>query len=44
MVSYTLNETLKSSFETGHELSKKITNNDNKVSLPNVVEKKSTTS
>ena len=41
--SYTLEETLKSSFEAGHELSKKITNNDNKISFPNVVEKKSTT-
>ena len=40
---YTLDETLKSSFEAGHELSKKITNNDNKVSFPNVIEKKSTT-
>ena len=37
---YTLDETLKSSFEAGHELSKKITNNDNKISFPNVVEKK----
>ena len=33
--SYTLEETLKSSFETGHELSKKITTNDNKISFPN---------
>ncbi len=40
---YTLDETLKNSFESGHELSKKITNNDNKISFPNVVEKKSTT-
>jgi len=31
---YTLEETLKSSFETGNELSKKITNNDNKISFP----------
>ena len=38
---FTLEETLKTSFETGNELSKKITNNDNKVSFPNVVEKKS---
>ena len=37
---YTLDETLKSSFEAGHELSKKITNNDNKVSFPNVIDKK----
>ena len=36
----TLDETLKNSFESGHELSKKITNKDNKVSFPNVVEKK----
>ena len=35
--SFTLEDTLKSSFETGYELSKKITNNDNKVSFPNVV-------
>jgi sarcosine oxidase subunit alpha len=41
--SYTLEETLKSSFETGHKLSKKITNNNNEISFPNVVEKKSTT-
>ena len=41
--SYTLEETLKNSFETAYDLSKKITNNDNKISLPNVVEKKSTT-
>jgi sarcosine oxidase subunit alpha len=30
---YTLDETLKSSFEAGNELSKKITNNENKVSF-----------
>ena len=41
--SYSLEETLKKSFETAHELSKKITNKDNKISFPNVVEKKSTT-
>ena len=40
---FTLEETLKSSFETGYELSKKITNNDNKTSSPTVMEKKSTT-
>ncbi len=40
---YTLDETLKSSFETAHELSKNITNNNNEISIPNVVEKKSTT-
>jgi sarcosine oxidase subunit alpha len=32
--SYTLDDTLKSSFEAGYELSKKITNNDNKISFP----------
>ncbi len=39
---FTLEETLKTSFAAGHELSKKITNNDNKVSVPQVTEKKST--
>jgi len=39
---FTLEETLKTSFETGYELSKKITNNDNKTSVPQVAEKKST--
>ena len=39
---YTLEETLKDSFEKGNRISKEITNNDNKVSFPNVVEKKST--
>ena len=39
---FTLEETLKKSFEAGHELSKKITNNENKVSVPQVTEKKST--
>ena len=39
---YTLEETLKDSFEKGNQISKEITNNDNKVSFPNVVEKKST--
>ena len=39
---FTLEETLKTSFETGYELSKKITNNDNKISVPQVSEKKST--
>ena len=38
---FTLEETLKSSFSAGQDLSKKITNNDNKISFPNVVEKKS---
>ena len=36
---YTLEETLKSSFETSHALSKEITKIDNKISFPNVVEK-----
>ena len=31
---YTLDETLKNSFETGHKLSKEITNNDNKNFFP----------
>ena len=39
---FTLEETLKTSFEVGHEISKKITNNDNKISVPQVTEKKST--
>jgi len=39
---FTLEETLKTSFEAGYELSKKITNNDNKISVPQVAEKKST--
>ena len=39
---FTLEETLKSSFETGYQLSKKITNNNNKVKVPTVVEKKYT--
>ncbi len=38
---FTLEETLKTSFEKGSELSKKITNKENKVSVPSVVEKKS---
>ena len=38
---YTLEETLKTSFEAGYQLSKKITSIDNKVSVPSVVEKKS---
>ena len=40
---FTLEETLKKSFESGYELSKKITNNDKKISSPIVMEKKSTT-
>jgi len=39
---FTLEETLKTSFEKGNELSKKITNKENKISLPSVVEKKYT--
>ena len=39
---FTLEETLKNSFDMGYELSKKITKNDNKISVPSVVEKKST--
>ena len=39
---FTLEETLKVSFEVGHKLSKKITNNDNQISVPQVTEKKST--
>ncbi len=37
---FTLEETLKTSFEKGSELSKQITNKENKVSVPTVVEKK----
>jgi len=37
---FTLEETLKTSFDKGKELSKKITEKDNEVSIPNVVEKK----
>ena len=38
---FTLEETLKTSFEKGSELSKQITNKENKISIPTVVEKKS---
>ena len=38
---FTLEETLKTSFEKGNQLSKQLTNNDNKISIPAVVEKKS---
>ncbi len=38
---FTLEETLNSSFKKGSELSKEITNKENKVSVPTVVEKKS---
>ena len=37
---FNLEETLNTSFEKGYELSKKITNKDNKVSIPQVSEKK----
>ncbi len=37
---FTLEETLKTSFNKGNELSKQITNKENKVSIPSVVEKK----
>ncbi len=37
---FNLNDTLKNSFETGYELSKKITSKENKLSVPAVVEKK----
>ena len=40
---FTLEETLKKSFESGYEISKKITNNENKVTIPQVAEKKHTT-
>jgi len=39
---FTLEETLKTSFEAGNKISKKITNNDNKISIPKVSEKKHT--
>ncbi len=39
---YTLEETLKTSFEVGRELSKKITNLDNKLTIPKIIEKKTT--
>ena len=38
---FTLEETLKTSFQKGNELSKQITNKENKISVPSVVEKKS---
>ena len=40
--SFTLEETLKTSFEAGYQLSKKITNKNNRISPPAVVEKKFT--
>ena len=39
---FTLEKTLKTSFEAGYEISKKITNKDNKVLVPQVSEKKFT--
>ena len=39
---FTLEETLKTSFEAGHEISKKMTNNVNKITVPQVAEKKYT--
>jgi len=39
---FNLEETISTSFEKGYQLSKKITNNDNKVSVPQVSEKKFT--
>jgi len=38
---FTLEETLKTSFEAGYQLSQKVTSNNNRVSIPSVVEKKS---
>ena len=38
---FTLEETLKTSFEKGFELSKKITKKENKIAIPSVLEKKS---
>ena len=35
---FTLEETLKNSFESGYKLSKKVTNNDNKTSSPTVMD------
>jgi len=39
---FTLEDTLKTSFEAGYEISKKLTNKDNKITVPQVSEKKST--
>ena len=36
---FSLEETLRTSFEAGNNLSKKITHKENKISIPNVVEK-----
>ena len=39
---FSLEETIKMAFENGFQISKKITNNENKISMPSVVEKKFT--
>ena len=39
---FSLEKTLTTAFEKGHEISKKITNKDNKISVPQVLEKKFT--
>ena len=39
---FNLEETLKTSFDAGHEISKKITNKENKIIIPQVSEKKYT--
>ena len=39
---FTLEQTLKTSFEAGYEISKKITNKNNKLTVPKVLEKKNT--
>ena len=39
---YTLEETLKTSFDAGSKIAKKITTNDIKISIPSITEKKST--
>ena len=40
-MNHTLEETLKTSFKAGSEISKKITNKDNEIVIPSIVEKKS---
>ena len=40
---FTLEETLKKSFESGYEISKKITNNDNKISYQQLWKKNHST-
>ena len=39
---FSLEETLKTSFDLGYQLSKKVTSNNNKVSVPSVIETKTT--